>query len=410
MKNKKSTQSSTEKKRSKKGDEMLTTTKNCNHTPNNNPKHTKLKPLGKVLLASAFALSALSITNAQPEAQNEAQAPANTQEATKEATQEATQEATNQSAQEAASEATNETSQAQTPNQKEPVQSISTPCGEGCGVPHTHTQESADTLGTGEDTQEQLAQEEQTRPFEIEPMNKEKSGVFVGLSIGVASLSYNGAVSYLATPTGGAQNTYTSSASLDRATGIYGILVGYKHAITGGFGLRYYADFNYSYAHQNKIWGMNYNLNIDGLLNIVEKNNNFFGFFAGVGLGAQSYGWSNKLLENMLEEAGKVAEKGGLTLAPTTLPKNYKGKKFSNPKTSFNVAINFGVRANLAKHHDVELGVRFRPVRATLGKPDKMESKPANGGGNGNGETTKVGTKAVVGSNYDIFFRYNFVF
>lgn len=388
---------------------MLTTTKNCNHTPNNNPKHTKLKPLGKVLLASAFALS---IANAQPEVQNEAQAPANTQEATKEATQEATQEATNQSAQEAASEATDEASQAQTPNQKEPVQSISTPCGEGCGVPHTHTQEGEDTLGTGENTQEQLAQEEQTRPFEIEPMNKEKSGVFVGLSTGVASLSYNGAISYLATPTGGVQSTYTSSASLDRATGIYGILVGYKHAITGGFGLRYYADFNYSYAHQNKIWGMNYNLNIDGLLNIVEKNNNFFGFFAGVGLGAQSYGWSNKLLENMLEKAGNDAGKGGVgvTPSPDPLPDNYKGKKFSNPKTSFNVAINFGVRANLAKHHDVELGVRFRPVRATLGKPDKMESKPANGGGNGNGETTQVGTKAVVGSNYDIFFRYNFVF
>lgn len=388
---------------------MLTTQKDYNHTPNNNTKHTKLKPLGKVLLASAFALSALSIANAQPEAQNEAQAPANAnaQEATKEATQESTKEATNQSTQEAAGEATNEASQAQTPNQKEPVQSTSTPCGEGCGVPHTHTQESADTLGTGENTQEQLVQEEQTRPFEIEPMNKEKSGVFVGLSIGVASLSYNGAVSYLATPTGGAKTTYTSSASLDRATGIYGILVGYKHAITGGFGLRYYADFNYSYAHQNKIWGMNYNLNIDGLLNIVEKNNNFFGFFAGVGLGAQSYGWSNKLLENMLEAAGEAAGSGGVTPAPTTLPTNYKGKKFSNPKTSFNVAINFGVRANLAKHHDVELGVRFRPVRATLDE-EKMLSSPANGDGTGN--TTKVGTKAVVGSNYDIFFRYNFVF
>lgn len=125
---------------------MLTTQKDYNHTPNNNPKHTKLKPLGKVLLASAFALSALSIANAQPEAQSEAQAPANTQEATKEATQEstkeATKEATNQSTQEAVGEAA---SQAQTPNQKEPVQSTSTPCGEGCGVPHTHTHKKAQT-------------------------------------------------------------------------------------------------------------------------------------------------------------------------------------------------------------------------------------------------------------------------
>lgn len=383
---------------------MLTTQKDYNHTPNNNPKHAKLKPLGKVLLASAFALS---IANAQPEAQSEAQAPADTkaQEATKEATQESTKEATNQSTQESPSEATSQQNQAQTASQKEPVQSTSTPCGEGCGVPHT--QEGEDTLATGENAQDetQVAQEEQTRPFEIEPMNKEKSGVFVGLSIGVASLSYNGAISYLATPTGGVQSTYTSSASLDRATGIYGILVGYKHAITGGFGLRYYADFNYSYAHQNKIWGMNYNVNIDGLLNIVEKNNNFFGFFAGVGLGAQSYGWSNRLLENMLEETGKAAESGGVTLAPTPLPTNYKGKKF-NPKTSFNVAINFGVRANLAKHHDVELGVRFRPVRATLDE-QKLITSP-NGGTNAN--TKQVGTKAVVGSNYDIFFRYNFVF
>ena len=370
-------------------------TKNLTETTGTTGATKTIKPLGKVLLASAFVLS---IANAQPEAQNEAQTPTNTQEATK--------EATNQSTQESPSEATSQQNQAQTASQKEPVQSTSTPCGEGCGVPHT--QEGEDTLATGENAQDetQVAQEEQTRPFEIEPMSKEKSGVFVGLSIGVASLSYNGAVSYLATPAGGVQNTYTSSASLDRATGIYGILVGYKHAITGGFGLRYYADFNYSYAHQNKIWGMNYNLNIDGLLNIVEKNNNFFGFFAGVGLGAQSYGWSNKLLENMLEEAGGAAGSGGVTLAPTTLPTNYKGKKFSNPKTSFNVAINFGVRANLAKHHDVELGVRFRPVRATLDEQKLIRSP--NGGTNAT--TTQVGTKAVVGSNYDIFFRYNFVF
>lgn len=379
-------------------------TKNLTETTGTTGAIKTIKPLGKVLLASAFALS---IANAQPEAQNEAQAPTNTQEATKEATQ----EATNQSAQELPSEATSQQNQAQTANQKEPVQSTSTPCGEGCGVPHTHTQEGEDTLATGENAQDeaQVAQEEQTRPFEIEPMSKEKSGVFVGLSIGVASLSYNGAVSYLATPTGGVQNTYTSSASLDRATGIYGILVGYKHAITGGFGLRYYADFNYSYAHQNKIWGMNYNVNIDGLLNIVEKNNNFFGFFAGVGLGAQSYGWSNRLLENMLEAAGDAAGGGGVTLAPTrpNFPTNYKGKNFENPKTYFNVAINFGVRANLAKHHDVELGVRFRPVRATL-DDEKLKTEPSGNGTNGN--TTQVGTKAVVGSNYDIFFRYNFVF
>lgn len=119
---------------------MLTTQKDYNHTPNNNTKHTKLKPLGKVLLASAFALS---VANAQPEAQNEAQAPANAN--AQEATKEATQEATNQSTQEVASEATNEASQAQTPNQKEPVQSTSTPCGEGCGVPHTHTHKKAQT-------------------------------------------------------------------------------------------------------------------------------------------------------------------------------------------------------------------------------------------------------------------------
>lgn len=111
----------------------------------------------------------------------------------------------------------------------------------------------------------------------------------------------------------------------------------------------------------------------------------------------------------MLEAAGDVAGGSGVATQPETLPTNYKGKKFSNPKTSFNVAINFGVRANLAKHHDVELGVRFRPVRAALDE-QKMLSSPTNGGVNGNGNTTQVGTKAVVGSNYDIFFRYNFVF
>lgn len=380
---------------------MLTTKNLTETTGTTYAANTRMaiKPLGKVLLASAFALS---LANAEPQATNEAQTPADT------ATQQTAQESTQEAPTGATQGATNQASQ--TPDQKEPVQTTSTPCADGCQVPaHTHTQESTESLATGENAEEQsqIAQEEQIRPFEIEPMNKEKSGVFVGLSIGVASLSSNLAVSYLATPTGGAQNTYTSSASLDRATGIYGILVGYKHAITGGFGLRYYADFNYSYAHQNKIWGMNYNVNIDGLLNIVEKNNNFFGFFAGVGVGAQSYGWSNRLLENMLEEAGNSAGSGGVTLAPTILPNNYKGRKFENPKTYFNVAINFGIRANLYKHHDIELGVRFRPVRATLHN-DKLLTSAANGGGSAN--TTQTGTKAVVGSSYDLFVRYNFVF
>ena len=376
---------------------MLTTKNLTKTTDTTNATNTRMaiKPLGRVLLVSAFALS---LANAEPQATNEAQAPAET------ANQEVSQEAPSQAPQGATNQAS------QTPDQKEPVQTTSTPCAEGCQVPaHTHTQDGAESLATGENAEEQsqIAQEEQIRPFEIEPMNKEKSGVFVGLSIGVASLSYNGAVSYLATPTGGVQNTYTSSASLDRATGIYGILVGYKHAITGGFGLRYYADFNYSYAHQNKIWGMNYNVNIDGLLNIVEKNNNFFGFFAGVGVGAQSYGWSNRLLENMLEEAGNAAGSGGVTLNPDPLPSNYKGRKFENPKTYFNVAINFGIRANIAKHHDIELGVRFRPVRATLHN-DKLLTSPANDGSANT--TTQTGTKAVVGSSYDLFVRYNFVF
>lgn len=258
----------------------------------------------------------------------------------------------------------------------------------------TQTQEMAES---NDENLAQVAENEQKLPFEIEPMNKEKSGAFIGLTFGVASFTSN-LDTYYHGKKGGVENRFTSSASLDKAVGIYGLMIGYKHGITGGFGLRYYADINY--VPQNKIWSMNYALNIDGLLNIVEKNHNFFGFFAGVGVGAQTHGWSDRLLESMLEVAGDSAGTNGVTLQGS--PSNHKGKKFSNPKTSVNVAINFGIRASLARHHDIELGVRFRPLRSTLIE-EKIEPQVYS-------TTEKFGIQGRIGSPYDIFLRYVYVF
>lgn len=316
-------------------------------------------------------------------------------------------------------------------SKQEPIQTYSVPCAQDCQMQSDSkqnesstqsSQESTDELATQESqeqlAQEQLVKEEQTRPFEIEPMNKEKSGAFVGLSIGATSLSADFSAGFI----GQSHNTdwgknreFSVSGSRGGATGIYGIMIGYKHAITGGFGLRYYADFNYispSLA-QPKMWGMNYGLNIDGLLNIVEKNNNFFGFFAGVGLGAQSYGWSDKILENDLEFTGENGgrgdgENGSVKLLGERGDK-HKNQNFKNPVTSFNVAINFGVRLNVAKHHDIELGARFRPMKHTLTEV-KMEYETGKGNDGKETHTKQQGLKAKIGSPYDIFLRYIFVF
>ena len=311
-------------------------------------------------------------------------------------------------------------------SKQEPIQTYSVPCAQDCQMQGDSkqsdsnqnessaqsSQESTDELATQE-SQEQLAQEEQTRPFEIEPMNKEKSGAFVGLSIGVTSLSADFSAGYFGTKDGIKNREFSVSGSRGMTTGIYGIMIGYKHAITGGFGLRYYADFNYisPTLAQPKMWGMNYGLNIDGLLNIVEKNNNFFGFFAGVGLGAQSYGWSDRILENDFYLTG---EKGGLGDGNNGSVKlqgergdKHKNQNFKNPVASFNVAINFGVRLNIAKHHDIELGARFRPMKHTL-KEVKMRTELDE---NKQETLTKQqALKAKIGSPYDIFLRYIFVF
>lgn len=262
---------------------------------------------------------------------------------------------------------------------------------------------------------EQVAENEQKLPFEIEPMNKEKSGAFIGLNLGLASFGGDFGVSYVGDNTKAGQYgknlNFTRSGGLVDvgAVGIYGLMIGYKHGITGGFGLRYYADFNYAYMQKHKIHSMNYAINIDGLLNIVEKNHNFFGFFAGVGVGAQTHIWSNKSLESMLDYA--VAQAGTheeSKINGDSAKQNYETQKKDfkhSPFTSLNVAINFGIRASFAKHHDIELGVRFRPLRSTL-----IDKKLKRQFGTDKTETTELGLKYVIGSPYDIFLRYVYVF
>ena len=376
----------------------------------------------KALLASAFVLSfgfATQNPNPKETKPQEAKEAQETNEVAATQTPPPTQENQQDNQQESKQESQE--------SKQEPIQTYSVPCAQDCQMQSDSkqsdsnqnessaqsSQESTDELATQE-SQEQLAQEEQTRPFEIEPMNKEKSGAFVGLSIGATSLSADFSAGYFGTKDGLKNRELSISGSRGGATGIYGIMVGYKHAITGGFGLRYYADFNYisPTLAQPKMWGMNYGLNIDGLLNIVEKNDNFFGFFAGVGLGAQSYGWSDRILENDLYLTG---EKGGLGDGNDNAKiqgergDGHKNQNFKNPVTSFNVAINFGIRLNIAKHHDIELGARFRPIKHTL-KEVKMEYKTGQGDSKDETHTTQQGLKAKIGSPYDIFLHYIYVF
>ena len=379
---------------------------------------TALYKMCKVLLASAFILG---FGFAQPTTQNP-----KAQESKPQEIKDVNEVTTTQTSTTSPLPQDNQQGDKQTnqESRQEPTQTYNVPCVQDCEAQSDSKQnesnaqlneENSNELATQE-SQEQLAKEEQKAfPFEIEPMNKEKSGAFVGLSIGVTSLSADFGASYFGTKNGHKNLEFSTSSSRGGATGIYGIMIGYKHAITGGFGLRYYADFNYisPTLAQPKMWGMNYGLNVDGLLNIVEKNNNFFGFFAGVGLGAQSYGWSDRILENDLYFTGESGGRGDGNNDSVKLQgergDGHKNQNFKNPVTSFNVAINFGVRLNIVKHHDIELGARFRPIKHTL-KEVKMEYKTGQGNDGKETHTTQQGLKAKIGSPYDIFLRYIFVF
>lgn len=136
----------------------------------------------------------------------------------------------------------------------------------------------------------------------------------------------------------------------------YGITAGYKQFFMPYVGLRYYANFSVMHApgaydkDGNEVVGqekkttslLNYGVNVDFLANFVAGEDFDFGAFVGVGVGA--YTWlKTGYLENSGIESSKL--------------------------TALDVALNVGLRTNIAKNHGIEV----------LGRVSFLDAKPVSG-------------------------------
>lgn len=166
----------------------------------------------------------------------------------------------------------------------------------------------------------------------------EESGAFVGAGLGLGGTKLK--------PTGEG-----AGITLNLNGFSYEIVAGYKQFFTPEFGLRYYANFaglNTSVAVAS-INVYNYGVNVDALYNFVDKLIDeqpvSFGGFLGLGLGANTWGG------NLIDVLPMMAEMAG-------------GGKTTT--TSFNLALNVGLRAEIMKHHDIELVARIPFIATTI--------------------------------------------
>ena len=206
----------------------------------------------------------------------------------------------------------------------------------------------------------------------------EESGGFLGLGVGYSdlNLTVNAEVTEIAT------GTTTSGKTESKGDGVaYGLIIGYKQLFNQYVGLRYYVNVDAMHSNNNKYNGvkfgelifLNYNANMDLLVNFLGNKDNDFGLFLGFGLGA------NTLL-------GKGAK---------DMVDGFKAK-YPNDNletTSFGAVLNTGLRATIAQSHGIE-------VIAKVVTPVKMLDKTLSGVGQ------KRNTKITIGPTYQILARY----
>ena len=183
----------------------------------------------------------------------------------------------------------------------------------------------------------------------------EESGVFVGAEIGYGAGKFETKVTL---PTGSDRLKY------DGGGVKYGVVVGYKQFFTPYLGLRYYA--NVSIMHGNlendayagtywkqKVDGtlVNYGANVDFLANFVANETLDFGAFLGLGIGGNT--WISDDLDDF--EDREVAQVAGAF-----------NQTWKLTRTGFDLSLNVGLRANIAKHHGVELVAKVPFLETTL--------------------------------------------
>ena len=131
----------------------------------------------------------------------------------------------------------------------------------------------------------------------------------------------------------------TDKASVSANGVSYGFVAGYKQFFNEYLGLRYYANVDLTHA-TFKITDfrpilVNYGVNVDFLGNFVVTEIADFGGFIGLGIGGNS--WVGKDMQDMKNSY------------------NSEGTNIKIKDTSFDVALNVGLRTNIAKHHGLEV-------------------------------------------------------
>ena len=185
----------------------------------------------------------------------------------------------------------------------------------------------------------------------------------------------------------------------------YGFVAGYKLFITPYFGVRAYANINVAHLALEAGGGqvyqkanatmLNYGANVDLLGNFLVMKDSSFGGFVGLGIGGNS--WLGKDLDRLrgVYETSlspeEIALLGGL----------------KRNITSFDMALNVGLRGTLQKAHGVEIAFRvsFLGTREFYGFHEEW------GQSNNVGYLAKeIKAETVLYNPYSILLRYTYSF
>lgn len=231
----------------------------------------------------------------------------------------------------------------------------------------------------------------------------EQSGVFLGAEVGYggASVEYKSNYTEQNLTTGEIQGYSPYTLKYNGGGVKYGIVAGHKQFFTPYLGLRYYASLSAMHASLSTTssgvsaeWKnvsatmINYGANVDFLGNFIAQESLDFGGFVGLGLGGTS--WVGKSIDDYQK-----------------LIDSYQ-QGWSLRKNGFDVALNVGLRANIAKNHGVEIVARVPFLATNLF--DKTYQQRFDNGGGGDAYLGTSSEKTSIHHPYSITARYTFSF
>lgn len=242
----------------------------------------------------------------------------------------------------------------------------------------------------------------------------ERNGAFVGAEIGMSGggeikSSYykcqatDTTVEYpVCSDAGQGSEGLSSDGGVD-----YGFVAGYKLFVTPYFGLRAYANINVAHLAFEARGGklakanvtmLNYGANVDLLGNFVVKGDSSFGGFVGLGIGANT--WLGKDLDKL---------RG---FYETNLANDISLLGLKRNITSFDMALNVGLRGTLQKVHGVEIAFRvsFFGSRAFYEYYDEYQKKQNNAGKEIAYLNKQIEANTTIYNPYSILLRYTYSF